>query len=117
VAGVICAAISGLVSPSIAVILGTVLETYSPDVSQEEIAAQMIDLLQIMSVIAVILWVSGYLQYSLLQHMAEKISFDLRGRYLASLLKQEIEFYERQNIEALPSQIAVYFEAISSGVG
>jgi hypothetical protein len=32
-------------------------------------------------------------------------------------MRQEIEFFERQQVEALPSQISEYFEAISSGVG
>lgn len=67
--------------------------------------------------ICIILWIFGYLQYALLQHMAERISFDLRSRYLRNLLNQEIEFYETQQIEALPSKIGEYFEAISNGVG
>jgi hypothetical protein len=41
--------------------------------------------------------------------MAEKLSFDLRSRYLRALLNQETEFFEKQQVEALPSQIADHF--------
>jgi len=62
-------------------------------------------------------WVFGYLQFAMMQAAAERVSFDLRTRYLSSLLKQETAFFENQQIEALPSQIAEYFRAISEGVG
>jgi len=56
-----------------------------------------------------VLWVFGYLQYACLQAVAEQLSFDLRTLYLRALLKQETEFFEKQQIESLPSQIAEYF--------
>jgi len=37
------------------------------------------------------------------------LSFDLRTLYLRQLLKQETEYFERQQVEAIPSQIAEYF--------
>ena len=57
------------------------------------------------------------MQYALMQASAERVSFDLRTRYLSALLNQEVAFFEKQQIEALPSQIAEYFRAISEGVG
>jgi hypothetical protein len=35
--------------------------------------------------------------------MAEKLSFDLRSRYLRALMNQETAFFEKQQVEALPS--------------
>jgi len=40
-----------------------------------------------------------------MQHVAEKISLDLRAKYLQALMKQEIAFFENQSVEQLPSQI------------
>ena len=57
------------------------------------------------------------MQFALMQASAERVSFDLRTRYLSALLSQEVAFFEKQQIEALPSQIAEYFRAISEGVG
>ena len=39
-----------------------------------------------------------YLGYSLMQISAERLSFRLRARYLDSLMKQEIAFFEKQEI-------------------
>ena len=48
---------------------------------------------------------------------AERLSFKLRARYLASLMRQEVAYFEKQKIEALPSKIAEYFTHISDGSG
>ena len=53
----------------------------------------------------------------MLQISAERVSFKLRARYLASLMKQEISYFEKQQVEALPSQMAEYFVHISVGSG
>ena len=52
-----------------------------------------------------------------MQISAERLSFRLRARYLNSLMKQEISFFEKQQIEALPSTIAEYFTHITEGSG
>ena len=49
--------------------------------------------------------------------MAEKIAYDLRGKYLKALLKQEIAFFEKNNVESMPSDIGQYFQTISLGIG
>lgn len=74
-------------------------------------------LIKFIAVVSAILWLFGYLQYAFMQAVAESLSFDLRTRYLNQLLKQEVAFFEGQQIEALPSQIAEYFETIREGVG
>jgi hypothetical protein len=38
-------------------------------------------------IISAVLWITGYFQYAFLQHMAEKLSFNLRSMYLRALLK------------------------------
>lgn len=54
-------------------------------------------------------WFAGYVQYAFLQHMAERLSFDLRSRYLRALLRQETAYFENRQVEAMPSQIAGHF--------
>jgi len=115
--GFLFACIAGLLSPLVAVVMGKVLGIYDPRATEEEIKAGMLELMQFIGIIASILWVTGYVQYAFLQHLAEKISYDLRGRYLTALMTQETTFFEEQPIEALPSQIAEYFQALSEGVG
>ena len=52
-----------------------------------------------------------------MQISAERLSFKLRARYLSNLMKQEISFFEKQTIEALPSKISEYFTHIGDGSG
>ena len=52
-----------------------------------------------------------------MQISAERLSFKLRARYLSNLMKQEIAFFEKQTIEALPSKISEYFTHIGDGSG
>lgn len=115
--GLLMGLICGGVSPAVAVVMGKVIYIFDPKYTTKEVNEMIIELLKFIAVLSSVLWVTGYMQYALLQHVAEQISFDLRAKYLDALMRQEIEFFERQQVEALPSQISEYFEAISSGVG
>lgn len=111
--GIIC----GGIAPAVSIIMGKIIFIFDPKYTPEEVNEMIIELIKFIAILTSVLWVTGYMQYAMLQHVAEQISFDLRARYLDALMRQEIEFFERQQIEALPSQISEYFEAISSGVG
>ena len=67
--------------------------------------------------ICIATYITSYVGYACMQISAERLSFKLRARYLSSLMKQEIAFFEKQQIEALPSKISEYFTHISSGGG
>ena len=77
----------------------------------------MIDFVPIMASIVIATFICAYLAYALMQISAERVSFKLRALYLAGLMKQEVEFFELQQIEALPSKMAEYFTHISEGSG
>jgi hypothetical protein len=49
--------------------------------------------------------------------VAEKLAINLRGKYLRALLKQEVSFFEKNNVETMPSDIGQYFNTISQGIG
>ena len=68
-------------------------------------------------VLSIAMWVFGYLSFAIMQSQAEKVSFTLRIKYLESLMKQEIAYFEKVNVAALPSEIAEYFVHISDGIG
>jgi ribosomal protein L20 len=61
--------------------------------------------LWIVLIIASILWVFGYIYFAFFQALAETIAINLRGKYLRALMIQEVEFFERNNVEAMPSDI------------
>lgn len=45
------------------------------------------------------------------------MSFDLRSRYLYSILRQEIAYFEKNNVEQLPSQIGENFFIVTESIG
>ena len=47
----------------------------------------------------------------------EKVTFNLKSLYLDALLKQEMTYFEKQNIEALPAKISENFLYIQEGSG
>jgi len=115
--GVLSAIIGGASAPSIALVFGEIVAIFDPNNSSEEVEEGIIKLFKLIGILSAVLWVFGYLQYACLQSAAERLSFDLRTLYLKQLLKQETEFFERQQVESLPAQIAEYFQAIGEGVG
>ena len=107
--GIIAAIISGAAAPTISIIFGEIVAIFDPRNEPEVIQEGIIKLFKLIAVLCSILWTFGYLQYACLQAAAERLSFDLRSLYLSALLKQETEFFEKQQVESMPSQIAEYF--------
>lgn len=116
-AGLFFSVMSGAVTPFYAIIIGRVVEMFDPLLTVEQKSEMMREFIAIMVVIVVATYVAAYLGYAWMQISAERLSFKLRSRYLASLMRQEVEFFERQQIEALPSKMAEYFTHISEGSG
>ena len=108
--------LAGLGYPSIALVMGSITKTFDPQ-SKDSISDVMLELLQNIMIIAFSLWALGYLYYALFQQIAERIAYDLRGKYLRALLYQEVAFFEKNNVESMPSDIGQYFQTISTGIG
>ena len=109
--------LSGVVLPFYAVVLRKVVQAFDPRIDDDERGAIMRDFIWAIALICVATYLCSYLGYSSMQISAERVSFKLRARYLSNLMKQEIAFFEKQQIEALPSKISEYFTHISEGSG
>jgi ATP-binding cassette subfamily B (MDR/TAP) protein 1 len=114
--GFLSAIITGLMMPSLAIIMGEVISTFDPG-NGSSISDIMKQLLGTVLAIAAILWFNGYVYFAFFQQLAEIIAIDLRGKYLRSLMVQEVAFFELNNVEAMPSDIGQYFNTISQGIG
>jgi len=115
--GVVMGILGGVVYPMMALIFGELIDIFDPHKTDEEVNELFVKLAMWIGILAGVLWIAGYVQYAFLQHMAERVSFDLRSRYLRALLRQETAFFEKRQVEAMPSQIADHFQAIGEGVG
>ena len=102
--GVMASFLAGLLLPSIALVMGSVTGAFDPSngTSINEIMGRLLK--NILGVSAVI-WFFGYIQYAFMQQIAETIAIDLRGKYLRALLRQEVAFFEMNNVETMPTDI------------
>lgn len=94
--GLFAAFVAGAFAPSIAIIFGEIVVIFDPNKSAEEVSDGIKTLFKLIGVLSGVQWVFGYMQYALMQASAERVSFDLRTRYLSALLKQETAFFEKQ---------------------
>ena len=60
----------------------------------------MLDLLWKIIVLGIAVWITAFIYYSLMQQLAEIIAIDLRGKYLRALMKQEVAYFEQNNVAA-----------------
>jgi ATP-binding cassette subfamily B (MDR/TAP) protein 1 len=110
--GSVGAVLCGVLLPSISIVMGEITNTFNPTNTAPAILAQMRLLAIYITLIGIGCWIFGYLYFAFWQHMAESVAFNLRSRYLHRILEQEIAFFEKQNIEQLPSQISENFATI-----
>jgi ABC-type multidrug transport system fused ATPase/permease subunit len=57
----------------------------------------------IVMLIALSLFVFSYMFFAFWQHLAENITTDLRKRYIAALMHQEIGYFEVNKVEQIPA--------------
>jgi len=88
--------VSGAVTPTFSIILGEIIRMFNPSSTMDEKYEIMQDLIWKVVLICLATFITSYLGYSLMQISAERLSFKLRAKYLASLMKQEIAFFEKQ---------------------
>jgi ATP-binding cassette subfamily B (MDR/TAP) protein 1 len=68
-------------------------------------------------IIALLSWFFSYVGYAFYQHVAERVQFDLRMRYIDALLRQEVAFFERTSVEQIPAQIGENFFTLKDAIG
>lgn len=54
----------------------------------------------------------SYVLFAFWQHLATNITDDLKKKYIAALLRQEIGYFEKNKVEQIPTQISEIFELL-----
>lgn len=78
---------AGLLYPFIAIVMGEITGSYHPRQTVEGMNARITSLFYQILVVAAILWFLGYAYYTIFLQIAEKVQFDLKTKYLRSLLE------------------------------
>ena len=86
--GTFGAVIAGLLVPSIALIMGSIAQSFGQDGMDLAMMSDRVqEITKIVAFVALAIFFFAYLFFSLWQHLAENISFKLRKIYLNALLK------------------------------
>ena len=117
VLGCILSFINGAIMPTYALILGLTITAFDPSIEADVRDETIKQIAIIATVICIAQFVFGWLSYTIMQQQAEKMTVNLKSLYLNALMKQETAFFEKQQIEALPSKISENFFHIQEGSG
>lgn len=107
--GMFFACLSGLIMPTMSIVMGRAVALFNPQSTDDERWTNATELVIIAASIASTTWIFGYFQYAFMQNFAESLAFSLRMKYLKALMKQEIGYFDGQQIEALPAQMHTWF--------
>ena len=115
--GTAAAVLAGMILPSIALIMGNVTAAFTDGASKQTIIDQMNFIASYVVMISVGLFITSYVFFAFWSNLAENIVIDLRKRYMQALMRQEIGFFEKNNVEQIPVQMAEVFETVRSAIG
>ena len=68
-----------------------------------DILTTMSTIAAIVMMIALALFFFSYCFYAFWQHLAENICLDLRKKYISSLMRQEVGYFEVNKVEQIPA--------------
>ncbi|CDW71198.1 abc transporter [Stylonychia lemnae] len=115
--GSVAALVTGALVPIISILMGELADVFDPFKSVQDKKRLVKEISGYIALIAFVIWLTGYIYYSFWQHIGENIAFDLRVRYLNQILKQEVDYFEKLDIEQLPSQIGENFLVVQQSIG
>lgn len=119
--GTFSAVVAGMILPSISLIMGNVAVAFTAGGSSSGGDTDPQDMMNFIAnyviLIATSMFIFAYIFFSFWQHLAENITTDLRKRYLAALMRQEVGFFEMNKVEEIPAQMAEIFDNIQGSIG
>ena len=96
--GTFSAIVAGIILPSISVIMANVASAFSTG-GGSAMSNNMSYIASYVVIIACGLFTFSYMFYAFWQQLAENITIDLRKRYLAALMEQEIGYFDKNRVE------------------
>lgn len=116
VLGIVCAAISGCVYPIMAFVLSSTFRVLSVPTS-DEFRADIREMAFIFMLIGVIALVSVTSQIVLLETAAEEMTYSLKTEWFDSLLRQDMTYFDLQDISKTAMLISTAGAQYKNGIG
>lgn len=120
--GTVSAITAGIILPSISLFMGNISVAFSGETSKTELVQSnltktMGTIAMIVVMVAISIFLFSYIFYAFWSHLAANITNDLKKKYIESLLRQEIGYFERNKVEQIPAQISEIFEQLQNSIG
>ena len=77
---------TGIILPCFSLLIGDLAEAFDPRNSADHKREEITRISGLMAVLAFATWITGYIYFAFWQVIAENISYDLRMRYLKSII-------------------------------
>ena len=114
---IINAIVAGATNPARLVLVRDSFNEVSENSNLNEMADGLRDKIKWFAMIAAIGGVWCYIFWIIFIIIGSKISYELKWRYLKAVLSQDWAWYEKQNIEELPTQINVNITEVENATG
>jgi len=109
--------VEGAFQPTYSIVLASLMSIFVQGLAEEEREERITFVFKLTVGICAVSFVLAIFSYSITQVGAEKNAFKLRSVYLKELMKKENAWFEKQDLEALPSKISDSFLLIADGSG
>ncbi|CAI5440354.1 unnamed protein product [Caenorhabditis angaria] len=96
---------------------GKVDPTGLPEISQEEFNSQVSIYCIYYLFLGVVMFITSYIQIACFESYAERIVHKLRQNYLKSILRQQIEWFDKQQTGNLTARLTDDLERVREGLG
>jgi ATP-binding cassette subfamily B (MDR/TAP) protein 1 len=103
--GFLSAALCGLGLPSFVFLFGDIADSFEGNDPAEKILEQITRISKILTIIGLGVWIFSYLFFTCLIISSERIGQKVRIRYLESILKQDIAWFDSINTAELSSTL------------
>jgi len=117
VGGLICAAVSGIVVPSMAFLFASVFEDLSSDPTSSDFLKNIRELAFAFCVLGVIIFFSMSTQAGLLETAAGQMTKTMQRRWFDSLLRQDAAYFDIKQISSTATLISTNGKRFKKGVG
>ena len=114
--GSFSAFVAGAAMPSMALLFGDMTDSFNPQTADEDPLAEIRRIAILFAVIGFAAWLMSYIFFAAFLNVAAKTSAQFKTHYLASILKQEFEFFDTSNPQELPSKMSSDCLAIQSAL-
>ena len=108
---------NGLVYPMSIILMGEVIDSFSPEMTPEETLEQVELIFGVMGILALVIVITTYINTMTSVKAAARIASKIKIKYLKAILDQESAWFDQTNINELSGRLENETTLIQRGIG